>query len=86
MKIKKSKMLTISDIEIKKTGLTELELRVEIAVMLYVQNRFTLGQAAEFAGISQWEMQKIIGDRGIFVHYDVAEFHEDLKNLGIEYK
>lgn len=76
-------MLTISDEDVKKTGFTEAELRVEIAVMLYEQNKFTLGQAAAFANLSQWEMQQIIGQRGIYVHYDVEDFHHDLKNLGI---
>ncbi len=57
------------------------ELRLEIAVMLYASNRLTLGQASELCGSSQFEFQNILGERKIPIHYDVEEFERDMKTL-----
>ncbi len=50
--------LIITDDEIKGTGLTEKELRLELAVHLFEKDIFTLGKAAEFCGIHKMQMQK----------------------------
>jgi len=41
--------LIIPDEIIHKTNLTEKELKVEISVMLFEENKFTLGQASDFS-------------------------------------
>ena len=32
-------------------------------------------------GMHRMQFQKLLADRGVSVHYDVAEFQEDLKTL-----
>ncbi|NEP90999.1 MAG: hypothetical protein F6K18_31610 [Okeania sp. SIO2C2] len=54
---------------------------VEIVMMLFQQEKISLGKASELLGIHRMQFQKLISDRGICVHYDVAEFQEDLKTL-----
>jgi predicted HTH domain antitoxin len=73
--------LVISDDIVKASGLSERELLLEIAVMLFQQDRISLGKASELLGMHRMQLQKLLAERGICVHYDVAEFQEDLKTL-----
>ena len=57
------------------------ELRREIALLLFQQDKLTLGQASEFAGMSQLEFQRLLASRHIPVHYDRQEFADDLDTL-----
>lgn len=60
---------------------SESDLRIELAIALFQQERITLGTASQIAGMHQMEFQQLIGSRGICVHYDVEEFEEDIQNL-----
>ncbi|MSS71871.1 MAG: UPF0175 family protein [Candidatus Latescibacteria bacterium] len=73
--------LIISDDILHTTGMSETELRQEIAVLLFQKEKLTLGQASQLSGISQLQFQHLLASRQIPVHYDVAEFEEDLKTL-----
>jgi predicted HTH domain antitoxin len=73
--------LVITDEEIKRTGLSEKELRLEIAVHLFETDIFTLGKAAEFCGLHKMEMQMELAKRKIPLHYDVDMLHEDIKTI-----
>ena len=76
--------LLISDQIVQASGLSEDELLVEIVMMLFQQEKISLGKASELLEIHRMQFQKLISDRGICVHYDVAEFQEDLKTLQTE--
>ncbi|MGK7954669.1 MAG: UPF0175 family protein [Crocosphaera sp.] len=54
---------------------------LEPAISLFQQDKISLGKASEILGINQIKLQKILSERGICVHYDVAEFKEDLEHL-----
>lgn len=73
--------LTISDDLVKASGLSERELFLEIVLMLFCQEKISLGKASELMGLHRMQFQKLLADRDIYVHYDVAEFQEDLKAL-----
>ncbi|WP_008313499.1 UPF0175 family protein [Leptolyngbya sp. PCC 6406] len=73
--------LVISDGLVKASGLSEKELFVEIVIMLFCQDKISLGKASELMGLHRMQLQKLLSDRGICVHYDVAEFQDDLKVL-----
>jgi predicted HTH domain antitoxin len=60
---------------------SESDLRTELAIALFQQERITLGTASQIAGMHQMEFQQLIGSRGICIHYDVEEFEEDIQNL-----
>jgi predicted HTH domain antitoxin len=62
-------------------SLTETDLRAELAVALFQQNRITLGTASQIAGLHQLEFQQLIAGRGINIHYDVEDFDQDLASL-----
>jgi predicted HTH domain antitoxin len=61
--------------------MTADELTREIAVLLYQKEKLTLGQASQFAGVTQLQFQFLLASRQIPVHYDVAEFEADLSTL-----
>jgi predicted HTH domain antitoxin len=73
--------LQITDDELQAARLSAEELRREIAVFLFQQDRFTLGQASTFAGMSQLDFQRLLASRQIPIHYDIADFDEDLRTL-----
>lgn len=73
--------LVISDEILKTSGFSEAEFMTEIAIMLFQQEKISIGKASRIAGMNQIQFQQLLTDRGICIHYDVPEFQEDLKNL-----
>jgi predicted HTH domain antitoxin len=73
--------VTISDSILAAAHLTEPELRRELAVALFREERLTLGQACHLADMDQFAFQCILADREIPVHYGIEEFHEDLLTI-----
>ncbi|NJL19703.1 MAG: UPF0175 family protein [Leptolyngbyaceae cyanobacterium SM1_3_5] len=73
--------IVISDEIVIATRMTEAEIRLEIAVMLFQKEKLTLAQAARFARIHRVAFQHTLASRHIPVHYDVEDFEQDIKNL-----
>lgn len=73
--------LVIPDDILRAANISASDLRREIAVLLFQQDKLTLGQASEFAGVSQLEFQRLLAKRHISVHYDTQEFKDDLDTL-----
>jgi predicted HTH domain antitoxin len=73
--------LVIPDDLVHATGMSAEELKREIAVMLFQRENLTLAQASRLAGLSRLEMQQLLATRQIPVHYDVADFEQDLDTL-----
>jgi len=73
--------LVIPDDLVHATGMSAEELKQEIAVMLFQRESLTLAQASRLAGLSRLEMQQLLAARQIPVHYDVADFEQDLNTL-----
>ena len=44
---------------------TRPQLRLEAAIQLFKDAEVTLGRAAELAGLTRWEFEAILADRGI---------------------
>jgi predicted HTH domain antitoxin len=73
--------LTIPDEVLDSTRMTEDELRVEIAVMLFARDKLTLEQASHFARMPRLNFQHLLASRDIPLHYGVEDFEEDLRTL-----
>ncbi len=61
--------------------MTEEELKQEIAVLLFQKEKLTLAQATRLAGMNRLQFQHLLASRCIPVHYDIAEFEDDLQTL-----
>lgn len=73
--------LVISEETLETIQLTEEELRIEIAIMLFQQERLTLGQASHFANQNIVRFQRLLASRKIPLHYDIDDLREDFKSL-----
>jgi len=73
--------VVIADEILTKTRMTEAEMNQEIAVMLFQKEKLTLAQASRFANMHRIAFQHLLASRKIPVHYGVADFEQDIKNL-----
>ena len=60
---------------------SENDLRTEVAIAFFQQERITLGTASQIAGLHQLEFQRLIASRGISIHYDIEQLEQDLSSL-----
>lgn len=61
--------------------MTEGELRRELALHLFEEDRLSFGKARELADMSVWDFQEFLGRRGISVHYALEAYNQDRKTL-----
>jgi predicted HTH domain antitoxin len=73
--------VTISDEVLAAAHMSEQELKQELALTLFRQERLTLAQASRLAEMSQLGFQSLLADRQIPIHYGPEEFREDLRTL-----
>jgi predicted HTH domain antitoxin len=73
--------VSIPDEILESARMSEAELRLEIAVLLFEKDRITLAQASVLAGMDRLRFQHLLASRGIPLHYDVDELEEDLVTL-----
>ena len=74
-------MVLLDDGILQSIHLTEQEIRIELALLLYAQQRLSFGQAQQLAGMEYLEFEKLLFDRKVPSHYDVAAFEEDLMTI-----
>jgi len=73
--------VVIPDEFLQTASISEAELKLEIAIVLFQQEKITLGTASQFADMNQLEFQRILGSRKIPIHYGIEEFRQDLRTL-----
>ena len=73
--------VVIPDDVLRAARMSEAQLKLEIAIMLFQKDKISIGKARRLAGINLLEFQREIAERGICIHYDVEEFEEDIKTL-----
>lgn len=56
-------------------------LSLERATSAYRDEKITLSRAAELAGLSQWDFLALMPKEQLEIHYDIAEFEDDLRTL-----
>jgi predicted HTH domain antitoxin len=73
--------VTIPDEVLAAAHLSGSEVKQELALALFQQERLTLAQASRLAEMGQLEFQALLATRAIPVHYGIDEFHQDLRTL-----
>ena len=73
--------VTLSDDLLRTAHITEAELKAELAVTLFQQERLTLAQAASLAEIPRLGFQRLLASRCIPIHYDAADLQQDLQRV-----
>jgi len=74
-------LIDLKDDALHGLGLTESQALLDLAIGLFTERRVTLGRAAEIARLTQSDLQRELGQRGIPIHYDVEDFRADLRTL-----
>lgn len=72
--------LVIPDEFLQTAHISEADLKLEIAILLFQQEKITLVTASQFADMNQLEFQRILGSRKIPIHYSIEEFRQDSEN------
>lgn len=75
--------IEIPDQIINQTGLSANEIMLKIAVILFQEERLTLGQASKLANLHQFEFQKELVARQIPIHYGEEDYERDLQTIGL---
>lgn len=73
--------VVIPDEILNATRMTEAEMLQEIAILLFQQEKLTLGQASRFARMHRVAFQHLLASRRVPVHYGVEDFDRDVQNL-----
>ena len=71
----------IPDEVVQAARMTDAELKQEIALLLFEKEKLTLSQAARFCGVNRLQFQHRLAGRDIPIHYDSADFEQDLQTL-----
>lgn len=64
----------------------EEELKIELALLLYKQNKISSGKVRDWLGLTVLEFQHELAKRDLSINYDVEELNQDietLKSLGL---
>ncbi len=62
-------------------GLSNDEARRELAVALYAKRTIGESLARRMAGLDIMGFNRLLSEHGIYSHYDVQDFEEDMKTL-----
>ena len=73
--------IVIEDDLLEAARMSEPEIRLELAIALYQLEKFTLGQAARLAVLSQSRMRHALAARGIGPHNGVDDVEHDMDTL-----
>lgn len=73
--------LTIPTEILQAAQVSEEELKLEIALLLYKQNKISSGKVRSWLGLSVLEFQHELAKRDLYLNYDVAELEADVDTL-----
>ncbi len=73
--------LKIEGDELNSINITEEELILEIAILLYAKGKLSMGKASKMANMNRILFQNELGKRQIPVNYDEKELEVDLNNI-----
>ena len=71
----------IPDTIIAQAGLSSAEFLLKIAILLFEEEKLSLGQASKLAGLHQAAFQKELARREISLHYGRTDFTRDLETI-----
>lgn len=73
--------LAIPDDILAASEMSEADLKLEIAILLYKQEKISAGKACEWLGLNLIEFRHQLGKRGLTINYDVEDLQADIVTL-----
>jgi predicted HTH domain antitoxin len=77
-------IVEIPDQVLEQAGLSSRELLLKVALLLFKEEKLTLGQASRLAGLHQYEFQKELVRAGVPIHYGEEDLEHDMQTLGLK--
>ncbi len=71
--------LMIPDDILQASQMSEDDLKLEIALLLYHQGKISSGKVRAWTGLTVIEFQHELAKRNLYLNYDVEEFQADMK-------
>lgn len=59
----------------------EEELKIELSLLLYKQNKISSGKVRAWLGLTVLEFQHELAKRELAINYDLEELNQDVENL-----
>ncbi len=72
---------TIPDDILTASEMSETDLKLEVAIVLYKREKISAGKACEWLGMNLIEFRRELGKRGVTINYDVEDFQADIETL-----
>jgi predicted HTH domain antitoxin len=73
--------IIIPDDILQASQTTEEELKLELALWLYKQNKISSGKVRAWLGLSVLEFQHELAQRNLALNYDIDDLNQDLETL-----
>ena len=73
--------IELDDAVINSTGLTDDDLKLKLALLLYQDRKLSLGQGGRLSGLGTVQFQQELGKRQITLNYDLSDLNEDIETL-----
>jgi predicted HTH domain antitoxin len=73
--------LVIPDDILAASDLTEEDLKLELAIVLYKRAKISAGKACEWLGMNLIEFRRILSDRDIPINYALSDLQDDIETL-----
>lgn len=73
--------VVVPDTILKAAQLSEDELKLEIAIMLYTADKISSGMVRSWTGLSVIEFQHQLAKRDLYLNYDVEDLEADIETL-----
>jgi predicted HTH domain antitoxin len=73
--------LVIPDDLAEAVGLSEAEMFQMLVLTLFEKEKISLGKAAKLLDMTQPSFQSLLADKGLYIHYGVEDFREDVASL-----
>ena len=77
-------VFNVPDPILQQAGLSPSEILLKLAILLFQEDRISLGQASKLADLHMVEFQKELARRNIPIHYGQEDYQNDkqiVKNL-----
>lgn len=73
--------LVIPEDILQASQMTEADLKLEVAILLYCLGRISSGKVRSWTGLSVIEFQHELAKRDLYLNYDVDDFRQDIETL-----
>ncbi|GAA4399135.1 hypothetical protein GCM10023187_10540 [Nibrella viscosa] len=74
-------LLELNDEIITRTGLSDDQLRLELAVQLYATGKLTMAQARRLTNLHRIAFEEELGQRGLWPNYTEEDLRQDVATL-----